>query len=125
MPDGAWPTAFQYDEPQNCLLKATETDAMTTVGKQAADILNGRISVSGTGETIQYKSKDLLEQAKSLQELSSSTNTMLIYIAGISLLVGGIGVMNIMLVSVAERTREIGLKKGTRSKRNAIFCFSF
>ena len=118
IPDVAWPIVYRYDEPQQVMLKAASTADMTNAGKKTADILNGYVSVSD--DTIRYKSEDLLKQAKEIQQLSQSTNTMLIWIAGISLLVGGIGVMNIMLVSVTERTSEIGLKKAIGARKSVI-----
>ena len=118
LPASAWGIVYQYDEPQNVVVKATSVDAMTKAGKKTADILNPYLSVSDS--EIKYKSKDVLEQAKDQQALSEATNIQLIWIASISLLVGGIGVMNIMLVSVTERTSEIGLKKAIGAKKKRI-----
>lgn len=67
-----------------------------------------------------YNVSDMQSIVDSMNEMTSMMTMVLVGIAGISLLVGGIGIMNIMLVSVTERTREIGIRKAIGAKRRDI-----
>jgi putative ABC transport system permease protein len=94
---------------QNLIASAVSEDAIPEATAQIEAVLRRRFRV-GDGEMPNFQIRTQTEIAQAAGSMSQTMTVLLSSIAGISLLVGGIGIMNIMLVSVTERTREIGIR---------------
>lgn len=97
----------------------TLTAASEEVADEALALVKSKL-LEILGDDDYFTAISMSEMIDKVNEMTGTMTMLLVAIAGISLLVGGIGIMNIMLVSVTERTREIGIRKSLGAKSSAI-----
>ncbi len=101
------------------MIGATSSDATSRCESQITNLLRDRHHIQ-PGADDDFQIRNLTEMAAAQQEGTKTFTTLLAVVAAVSLVVGGIGIMNIMLVSVTERTREIGLRMAVGAKPFAV-----
>jgi putative ABC transport system permease protein len=104
---------------QTIAVRAVVAEEIDNAREQVATILRQRHHIK-TGDDDDFSVMDMREIIESMQLMLQVFQIFLGSVGAISLIVGGIGIMNIMLVSVAERTREIGIRKAVGAKRGDI-----
>jgi len=104
---------------QIAYVSAISQDATYTAQSQITDLLRQRHKLSAN-EPSDFTVRNMTDIADAANETSNTMTILLACIAGVSLLVGGIGIMNIMLVSVTERTREIGIRMAIGARSSAV-----
>ena len=112
-------TSRGEDAVQQIALQVANADAIDNVRGEVEDILRRRHRIAAD-EKDDFTVVSMEQMLGQLQQVLGVFTIVLGAIAGVSLLVGGIGIMNIMLVSVTERTREIGIRKAVGAKRRDI-----
>jgi putative ABC transport system permease protein len=104
---------------QIAYVSAISQDATYTAQSQIAELLRQRHKLSAN-EPDDFTVRNMTDIADAANATSNTMTILLACIAGVSLLVGGIGIMNIMLVSVTERTREIGIRMAIGARSSAV-----
>jgi len=104
---------------QVAYVSAISQDATYTAQAQITGLLRQRHKLSGN-EQDDFTVRNMSDIAEAANETNSIMTILLGSIASVSLLVGGIGIMNIMLVSVTERTREIGIRMAIGARSSAV-----
>jgi putative ABC transport system permease protein len=107
--------------PGQIYVSATSEEDTARAQEQMTSLLRDRHHLAASADD-DFSIRNLAEIAAAQQESTSTFTTLLAAIAAVSLLVGGIGIMNIMLVSVTERTREIGIRMAVGAKPHHILA---
>lgn len=103
---------------QFTIVTASTVSSVTDFAESVENYMN--LNDYAQNEDYEISSSTMSSMTSSMNEMIGTVSIAIAFIAGISLLVGGIGVMNIMLVSITERTREIGTRKALGAKNSSI-----
>ena len=107
------------DQINQIYVKATDKDALYQLEQDVTNLLRERHRIQ-PGADDDFNVQNLTSIQEAAQASTSTFTILLAAVAGVSLVVGGVGIMNIMLVSVTERTREIGLRMAIGARRSDV-----
>jgi len=113
------PMPVRFTNVDHILVAARSTDDIPSAIQQITLLLRERHRIS-PGEADDFRINDMTEMMKTLTSTTTLMTNLLLCVSMISLVVGGVGIMNIMLVSVTERTREIGLRMAVGARARDI-----
>jgi ABC-type antimicrobial peptide transport system permease subunit len=113
------PQPVRFDNIERIMLKVATPEDIPETMKRIAEVLRAQHRLS-PGQPDDFTIRDMTEASRALGSTSETMAYWLPTVACISLLVGGVGIMNIMLVSVTERTREIGLRMAVGARARDI-----